>query len=217
MDRFLMHTSIITLGLTLVAGTAYAGGQPGSGNGRSGSSQGSRGTPSGDRGPMNQGHTPNQLNTSKTLTSSKGTPTTKGGTSQVKYTPSKHFDYRKHGYKSIRWDRRYWSDYYHCYCYWAPSYRCWCFYEQSYACYLPVSYYRAVYPDSYQPTPKTPVTTPKTPITTPTPAVTSTPTVAQQTTVVVSGANPGGDGPAPLGNPAPPEVVQQTKVAPSGR
>jgi hypothetical protein len=209
MNCFLTHTSILTLGLALAAGTAYAGGQPGSGNGRSGPSQGSRGTSPMDRGSMNQGHTPNQFNGSKTPTTSKGTPGTKGGTSHVKYTPSKHFDYRKHGYRSIRWDRRYWSEYYHCYCYWAPSYRCWCFYEPTYTCYVPVSYYRAVYP-SYQPTPKTPVTTP-------TPAVTSTPAVQQQTTVVVSGASTGGDGPAPLGDPAAPQAVQQTKVAPSGR
>jgi hypothetical protein len=55
MNRFLMHTSVLTLGLALAAGTAYAGGQPGSGSGHSGSSQGSRGTPPMDRGSMNQG------------------------------------------------------------------------------------------------------------------------------------------------------------------
>jgi hypothetical protein len=205
MNRFLLSTGVAALGLALGAGSpAYAGPHGSSGSNRSGPSQGSHGTSYVYHGSMNQGHTPYQFNTSKTMTSSKGTYTTKGGTSYAKYTPSKHFDFGKHGYRSLYWNHYCWSKYYNCYCYWAPSYRCWCFYEPTYSCYVPVSYYSSVYPESYQPTLAAPV-------------VTSTPSVLQQTTVYVSSAAPVGDAPpAPPGPPAPPPA-QQTTVAPVGR
>jgi hypothetical protein len=210
MNRFFMHTSVAALGLVLAAGTqAFGGGHPSSGSGHSSSYSGSRG-PSYQggqgqsyfyHGSMNQGRTFNQFNTSKgSLGYTKSYP------SYSKYTASKHFDFGKHGYKSLYWNRYCWSSYYHCYCYWAPYYRSWCFYEPTYSCYVPVSYYSSVYPDSYQPT-----------LTTPT--VTSTPPVVQQTTVLVSSASPVGDAPpAPPGPPGPPAAAaQQTTVAPGAR
>jgi hypothetical protein len=109
------------------------------------------------------------------------------------------FNYGRYGFRSLAWTRYGWSNYYHCNCYWAPSYG-WCFYEPSYACYLPISYYRQVYPQTFA---------------TAAPVVTTTPSVIQQTTVVTVPPAPVGGLPslptAPGVVPAP-AAVQNTNV-----
>jgi hypothetical protein len=123
------------------------------------------------------------------------------------FKANSRFDYGRFGYKSLHWTRYGWSSRYNNYCYWAPNFG-WCFYEPTYSCYLPISYYRDVYPEaSFSTAPVAPVA----------PAVVaSTPSVVQQTSVVVGGpAIPTADvPPLPLAPPiAPaPTAVQQTKV-----
>lgn len=119
------------------------------------------------------------------------------------------FDYGRYGYRSLHWTRYGWSSRYNNYCYWAPNYG-WCFYEPTYSCYLPISYYRQVYPEASFSTAAVPA---------PVPVVTPSPSVVQQTSVVVGGpAIPTADVPAPPLLPPPvtpaPTAVQQTKVGP---
>jgi hypothetical protein len=128
--------------------------------------------------------------------SSSGSNHSSMGNHRSHYKPSERFHYDRHGYKSLSWSRYYWNSHYRCYCYWAPSYG-WCFYEPTYSCYVPVTYFRQVYPEA-------PATV----------APTVTPPVVQQTTVV----NVPSVAPAlPTPPPAPTAVVpagpiQQTKV-----
>jgi hypothetical protein len=114
------------------------------------------------------------------------------------FRASKGFDFRKHGYSSYRWTHKRWSDYYRSYFYWSPYYSTWCFYEPSYARYVPVSYFREVYPTATFPTTVSPV--------------------MQQTTVTVNGGGSGPEAveppPIPTPAPAPAQINQTSQVAP---
>jgi len=118
--------------------------------------------------------------------------------------PSQRFGYDSHGFRSLYWSNYRWSRDYRCYVYWAPSYRSWFFYEPTFSYYVPVSYYRQVYPE-VSPTVAT---------------VSSTPSVVQQTSVVVAPPTPVGPvaetvSPAPIPPVIPaPAAVQNTKVGP---
>lgn len=118
---------------------------------------------------------------------------------------SSRFGYDRYGFRSLYWSNYRWSSDYRCYLYWAPSYRCWFFYEPTFSHYVPVSYYRQVYPE-FASAGATAVTPP--------------PSVVQQTTVVVAPPTPAAPvadvvpaAPIPPAIPAP-KVVQNTKVGP---
>ncbi len=167
MKRFITNVTVATVGLALFAIPAFAGRPSGHDSGRS------SGHDSGRSGSSNSMH--RDFNHS--------------------FRANEHFDYRKHGFKSIDWTHYRWSDFYRCYCYYCPRFG-WCFYEPTYSCYLPVTYYSQVYPQSA-------------------PVAPSSPSVIQQTTVV--NVQPSGvpDLPTPpLSAPVPaPTAVQKTNVA----
>ncbi len=117
------------------------------------------------------------------------------------YRPYHGFGYERYGYRSLSYSHYRWNNDYRCYVYWAPFYRCWFFYEPTYSYYVPVSYYRQVYPESG-------------------PVVTPPPSVIQQTTVVAAPIPPlapvadaGPTAPIPPVAAAP-TAVQNTKVGP---
>src|SRR3974377_137758 len=89
---------------------------------------------------------------------------------------SNRFGYNRYGYRSLSWSSYRWNNDYRCYLYWAPSYRCWFFYEPTYSYYVPVTYYRQVYPEFTAPV-----------ATVPPPS-----SVVQQTSVVVTPSTPVG-------------------------
>jgi hypothetical protein len=116
------------------------------------------------------------------------------------------FEYGRHGFKSLSWTRYGWSDRYRTYCYWEPRYG-WCFYEPTYSCYLPIGYYREVYPQAVlTAAPEVPVRE----------IVRQSPAVVQQTSVIVGApAGPAVDLPIPpVGPPVGPNpgALQQTRV-----
>jgi hypothetical protein len=125
------------------------------------------------------------------------------GESGYHFKASERFNYGKHGFKAFSWTHRRWSSQYHCYCYWAPSFG-WCFFEPIHACYVPLTYFREVYPET---------------VTTVAPVVAPTPSVIQQTTVVTAPPAPVREVPPPAPAPAvvpAPTAVQKTNVGAGG-
>jgi hypothetical protein len=128
------------------------------------------------------------------------------------YHASHRFGYDRFGYRSLSYSSYRWSYDHRCYIYWAPSYRCWFFYEPTYSYYVPVTYYRQVYPEFTAPV-----------ATVPPPS-----SAIQQTSVIVTPSAPVGvvgTAPGPVGPPAgiatptpippvatAPAAVQNTKV-----
>ncbi len=123
------------------------------------------------------------------------------------FRANSRFGFGKYGYRSLYYSHYRWSNDYRCYLYWAPYCRCWFFYEPTYSYYVPVSYYREVYPEA-APAVATAVTP-------------TTPVVQQQTTVVVTPPStvappPDAPPPGPIPPLAPaPTNVQKTTVAPT--
>jgi hypothetical protein len=174
MMRFILSASIAAMGLAFLATSeaeAWAEGRSGGGSGYSGH-MGSRG------GDYRHGSSHFDY--------------------RFPYRPSHGFGYERYGYRSLYYSHYHWSSDYRCYVYWAPYYRCWCFYEPTYSYYVPVSYYRQVYPEAS--------------------VVTAPPSVVQQTTVVAGTTPPlapvADAGPAAPIPPvaAAPVAVQKTKV-----
>ncbi len=175
MKRFLLSAAVAAVGLALLTVTqAGAAGPSSKGSGRPSGGFSHTGSMRGFHGGFNHG-----------------------------FKPNGRFGYGRHGFRSLSWTHYRWNSYYHRYFYWAPSYG-WCFYEPTYGYYLPLSFYREVYPEAV-----TPEIAPLSPA----------PSVVQQTTVVNTPAPVVGPAAPPVAEPPlppAPAAVQQTHVGHGG-